>query len=53
MFFFTIFSGYPPLVPTLSDEWKHAAMRRILVLEKPLPEGAATLYDFEKDRWKD
>lgn len=46
------YSGFPPQVPTLSDEWKHAAMQKILVLEKPLPEGAATLYDFENDRWK-
>ncbi|EFO22950.1 cytochrome c oxidase subunit IV [Loa loa] len=45
--------SYPPQVPTLSDEWKHAAMQKILILEKPLPEGAATLYDYENDRWKD
>ncbi|MCP9264344.1 hypothetical protein DINM_022401 [Dirofilaria immitis] len=29
--------SYPPQVPTLSDEWKHHAMRKILILEKPLP----------------
>uniref|UniRef100_A0A915PIH4 Uncharacterized protein n=1 Tax=Setaria digitata TaxID=48799 RepID=A0A915PIH4_9BILA len=45
--------GYPPQVPTLSDEWKNHAMRKILILEKPFPEGAATLYDYENDRWKD
>ena len=47
------FSAFPKRLPTFSDDWKNYRMRNILILEKPMIEGAATKYDFENDRWKD
>ncbi|KAH7727772.1 Protein W09C5.8 [Aphelenchoides avenae] len=43
---------YPPIPPTFDNEWKEAAVERMLVLEKGQFLGAAPKYDYEKNQWK-
>lgn len=43
---------YPPIPPTFENEWKEAAVERMLVLEKGQFLGAAPKYDYEKNQWK-
>jgi cytochrome c oxidase subunit 4 len=45
-------SVYPPLPPTFQNEWKEAAMERLLVLGKGKFLGPPAHYDYEKNRWK-
>ncbi|WKX89406.1 hypothetical protein Q1695_008790 [Nippostrongylus brasiliensis] len=43
---------FPEIPPTLSNEYKEAAVKRALVLEKGNFLGAPKYYDYENKKWK-